>query len=288
MSDAGTADVSGTSKYAERLYQLRTVYFEQLRIFKKSRMAHIYLGMLLLIPLVGMTFLRILYNEFDLQISAVRIILYALPLAMSLIIPRIAGSPLQDEYSRNTAYSTFTVPVSRSVIYIGKYLAAYTLTAVVFIGVYIMGILTGFMFESHGIRSPLTSLMLCLVGVFAISGTTYGISAHIRKGAVPLTTVANLSIPIIFVLFLILANGSFMAAMNYMLSGLWDFMKVLPPFIGYNAMYILNPNPEGIVTQALAVFTVYPGPIYHLVLFSSAWGLAFLYIGHRRFMKKDM
>ena len=291
MSDIKNADTDiseRVQKDPNRMQQFKTVYIEQLRIFRKSKVLYIYLGLLLLIPFVGFTFLRILYNEFDIHVSAVRLLLYALPLAMSVLAPRIAGNPLQDEYSRNTSYSTFTAPVSRSTIYIGKYLAAYTLLVVIFLGIYVMGILTGHTFASHDIRDIWDSILLCLVGVFAISGATYGISAHINKGAVPLTMVANLSIPFLFIVFLVFLNGSFMAAVDYMMGGAWDAMKILPPFMGYGAMYALNTNIDGTFAHAMSAFTVFPGPLYQPVLFSIAWGLAFLYIGHRRFKKKDM
>ena len=291
MSDTesvGTECAERVQRHPNRLHQFKTVYLEQLRIFRRSKLLYIYLGLLLIIPFFGLTFLRILYNEFDLHMSAVRLIMYILPLAMSILVPRIAGNPLQDEYSRNTAYSTFTTPVSRSTMYVGKFLAAYTLITILFIGIYVMAILTGHTYASHDVRDVWDSLLICLVGVFAISGTTYGISAHINKGAVPLTMVANLSIPILFMVFLVLFKGSFLLAVEYMLDGAWDLMKILPPFMGYNATYALNTNIDGTFAQTVAAFTVYSGPLYHLLLFSTTWGLMFLYAGHRRFKKKDM
>jgi len=291
MSDAEFTEPDATEciqHEPNRVRQFKTVYLEQLRIFMKSRVMFVYLGLLLLIPFFGLTFLRILYNEFELHMSAVRLIMYVLPLAMSILVPRIAGNPLQDEYSGNTAYSTFTAPVSRSTIYLGKYLAAYTLIMILFVGIYIMAILTGHTYASHDIRDVWDSLLICLVGIFAISGTTYGISAHINKGAVSLTMVANLSIPILFMMFLVFFNGSFILAVEYMVDGTWNLMKILPPFMGYNATYALNTNIDGTLTRTIAAFTVYSGPLYHLLLFSSAWGLAFLYLGHRKFKKKDM
>jgi len=269
-----------------RFRQMKLVYTEQMRMFKKSRLTYAYFALLAFIPIFGFTFLPIYYNEVSTTTSAVRFMMFFTPLSMSILAPRIVGKPQIDEYTGNTAYTTFTVPISRSTIYLGKYLAAYTLTIIFFICVYAVGITSAYAYQSHSVDDLLGSFILCLFGLFAVSGTAYGIGAYMNKGAGLLTSAATIAIPILFVLGLILANGSYMAALEYMMGGSWETMKMLPPFMGYTSMFHLCS--DSVIAQFTSTFLVSSAPIYQLALISGTWGTAFLLLGLRKFRKKDL
>ncbi|MHB1440538.1 MAG: ABC transporter permease [Cuniculiplasma sp.] len=120
------------------------------------------------------------------------LILSTLPVFASVFF----GSPaISSEIESKTAFHIFTLPIPRSVLLIGKYLAAVTATTLIVISFTIIEMIVFQYIYGYLIIQFLYSFLLTLVFVFAISGVTFLISSIFNKN-----TYAYISVLLIYLL----------------------------------------------------------------------------------------
>jgi ABC-type transport system involved in multi-copper enzyme maturation permease subunit len=199
----------------------------------------------------------------------------------------MAGRILSSEFANRTAYLLYTLPVSRTVYYFGKFLAALVLSVGVFALAYAFAVICG-----SGLYGPsypndvFGSFVMCTAGVFALTAMAYGLSTYFKKGSTGLVVAIMIFLPIIVISMRALAGD--MSLGRDVIGSAWDPLMTLPPFTGYQSLYMID---NGIGGESLgSIYRVFVGSCSPLayVAVSMVWGALFLILGMLNVKRKEL
>ncbi|MDR1691085.1 MAG: hypothetical protein LBR42_04500, partial [Candidatus Methanoplasma sp.] len=111
----------------EHLRQAICVFKLQMRLYSKSISTYIFILFALLIPLFAFSgaLEKIIGGWVELNIAYVLILL---PLMIVAIPARFSGKIMSSEFRNRTAFINFPLPMSRITFFMGKFLAALTMS----------------------------------------------------------------------------------------------------------------------------------------------------------------
>lgn len=266
---------AGTSIH---LRQLVSVYAVQMKLYSKNVSTYIYIFVALLIPILA-------YSGTLEKISLgsmvnVAYLLILLPIMIALIPSRFAGKIMPMEFKNRTSFINFPLPMSRMTFYVGKFLAAFTLSMTVLLLALGGAIISGDLFLPSYPNDIAAMVMISVAGMFAILCMTYFFSMIMGRGAGPLVTVITVFVPFIVLYFTLLSLTG-----DVMPEHLMGVVGLLPMFTPYQALWSVDHGfASGFVDMAFA--TSYSPLLY--VGVSIIWGVVFLILGAIIMRGKDI
>jgi ABC-type transport system involved in multi-copper enzyme maturation permease subunit len=271
--------VSGrTHELPSPVSQIITVFGAQMRLYSKSKIALVFIALALLIPILS--FSGAAEKIIDTLLGAppsTSYLLAFLPLFIIVIPAMLAGRILSSEFKNRTVYMLFTLPVSRSTYYIGKFLAAFVLSTGIFAVAYAFAVISGA--SLYGPSYPnnvMGSFIVCIAGVFAISATAYGLSAYLKKGSTGLVIGALLFLPMILAVIMQVYDLDL------------GVLKTIPPFTGYQSMHLLDMGLGGAFLGDMFRWLTSTYSIFVYVIMSAIWGAAFFALGLMNTDRKEL
>jgi ABC-2 type transport system permease protein len=265
-----------------------TVFGAQMRLYSKSKVVIGFIIMALVIPVLVYSGAAetIIKGAADVPPSA-SYLLILLPLFIIAIPAMMAGRILSSEFRNRTAYLLFTLPVSRHIYYFGKFLAAFVLSAGVFAMAYAFAIICG---SGYGLSYPndaLGSFVMCTAGVFALTAMAYGLSTYFKKGSTGLVIAIMIFLPLI-----VLILKAFTGDMGFFdpeyAGSVWDPLMTLPPFTGFQSLYMIDHGIGGAFLGELYSTFLGPYSTFVYVAVSMIWGVLFLLLGMLNVNKKEL
>ena len=266
--------------------QMLDVYLAQMKLFMKGYVPVVLLAMIVAIPAIIYTgVLDDLIIDHtresigDTGETYVAICLGLMSAMMALIASIVCGSMLPAEFKHRTAYINFPIPQSRSVFYIGKFLAGYTLILVTILLAFAESVLMATVagYPSVSTTAVAEALLLAVAGSFAFGAVAYGISAFMTSGS----TMLPFSILFIIVptLCLVLFNG--MGCMN--------LIGYVPVFSGDLALACLGSDQTLSVSMLMSDITVDMSASVPLAAaIDLAAGLFFLMLGLSKTKRREI
>ena len=279
-----------------QMSQISSIYTVQMRQYAKSPKS--FLLLLLILPIFLIPFALVHFLDADEAFFAeleITFVLNLLPYMMVLIPALFAGRILSSEFRNRTAYMVFPLPISRTAFYIGKFMAALTLS----FGLILMGfgaaIITADMYGIYVPEDMLTSIALTLCAVFAIASMAYMLSTFFKKGSVGVMFIIMIVVPIILsVGWVILLE--YMIGEAYISAEFADSMSkvlMLLPIFAYAAVMVHMGMDVGSLTTYTMNFD--PGFVnvllfepFDFALASVVAGILFLVIGLIRIKRKEL
>jgi ABC-type transport system involved in multi-copper enzyme maturation permease subunit len=265
-------------KLPSQASQIMMVFATQMRLFSKSKIALIYIILALMIPVLAVAGVADAVTEMIFGSPAsVAYLLALLPLFVIVIPAMISGSVLSSEFTNRSVYLLFTLPVSRTTFYIGKFLAALTFTIGVFAMAYGFATLFG---ETAYPNNILGSFIVCMASMFALTAMAYGLGPFFKKGSTRVVIALMAFMP--YIVLMMLASMS--AGTAESLSSL----TTLPPFAGYSALFMIDAGLGGFLGEIFQA--VFLGS-YHwstYVIVSALWGALFLALGCIKMNRKEV
>lgn len=244
--------------------KLSTIYFQYVKNYYRSRSFYLMLFLIAVIS-VMMTYFSLRYvndlprflGSTELPPALKETLFYFLWAFVLAEIPVFAsvffGSPaLSSEIENRTAYYIFPLPINRYKLYIGKYLAAITVTLIIMAIYLIFEIGTlGFLFKNLPPVSFYYSLVLLVLFILSIMSITFMISAIFNKN-----TYAYISVFVIY--YIVFEAGSLIIELLY---------KVTPTYLLNEAATIIERVYMNInTTDFLAKPSISPAPFSDVVL----------------------
>lgn len=244
--------------------KLSTIYLQYIKNYYRSKSFYLMLFLIIVIS-VMMTYFSLKYvNDLPRFLGSASLppalketLFYFLWTFVLANIPVFAsvffGSPaLSSEIENKTAYYIFPLPINRYKLYIGKYLAAVTVTLII-IAIYTvfeLGTL-GFLFKNMPSIDFYYSLGLLVLFILSIMSITFMISAIFNKN-----TYAYISVFIIY--YIVFEAGSLIIELLY---------KVTPTYLLNEAATIIDRVYMNInTTDFLAKPSISPAPFSDIVL----------------------
>ncbi|MCL2142770.1 MAG: ABC transporter permease [Methanomassiliicoccaceae archaeon] len=275
-NDAAAADaVTARGRYElpPQAGQVMSVYTLQMRLYAKSWTPYLLILLAALIP-ISMFILDILSDGPVSDILDPEIVFVLLPYMIALIPAVFAGRVLSSEFKNRTAYLTFPLPVTRTVFFIGKLMAAMTLSLSIMLLGFGLGIV---MSDVYGIALPddtAMALMLSLFGIFAITAMAYALSAVFKRGSVAATIAIVIVLPLVleFILLIVylVTNIS-----EETLDGILDILHIMPVSVGNVALGMIAGNGSPFAPAAYMIA-------------ATAWGIAFILLGWFLMNRKEL
>ncbi|MDR0777936.1 MAG: ABC transporter permease [Methanomassiliicoccaceae archaeon] len=275
-------------KLPSEISQLISVFGAQMRLYSKSKVAIAFIILALVIPVLAYSgAAETIIKGMIKAIPSTSYLLILLPLFTIAIPAMMAGRILSSEFANRTAYLLFTLPVSRTTYYLGKFLAALTLSIGVFAMAYAFAVICGSgMYGPSYPNDVLSSFVMCAVGVFALTAMAYGLSTYFKKGSTGLVISMMIFLPMIILALrgmtgdLDLSEGTG--------SSVFDPLMMLPPFTGYQSLYLIDNGIGGTSLRSLFKAFIGPYPLFAYLLVSIIWGTVFLILGMLNVKRKEL
>jgi ABC-type transport system involved in multi-copper enzyme maturation permease subunit len=258
---------AATSKQTSVLHlrQLITVFALQMRLYSKSVSTYIYIILALMVPVLVYAGLLNRVSDisgFDLNAAYALILL---PLMIVAIPARFSAKILSSEFKNRTAFINFPLPMSRITFYMGKFLAAATMSIAVMllaIGGAVVSCNAKF-----GIVYPndiASMLIVCIAGMMALLAMTYFFGTILKRGAGALSMVLTLATPYLF-----------LAVFGFD-SGVWSAIGITPFFSSYQSLWFID---NGFLTDIFESIFINSYSAYQFAAVSAAWCAGFLALG---------
>ena len=281
-SDDPAADVK--FRLPSPMSQMVAVFGAQMRLYSKSRIAIIFIVLALLIPILALSGAAKTIIEYFGVPPSTSYLLMLLPLFSVVIPAMLAGRLLSSEFKDRTSYLLFTLPVERSTYYAGKFLAAMVLSTGVFAIAYSFAIICGSsMYGPSYPNDVFGSFIVCIAGTFAVLAMAYGLGPYFKRGSTGKVIAIMIFLPMIVAGVMMLLDFD-----EHTSNVLWDALKTLPPFTGYQSMNLIDKGVGGPFLGML--FQIFAGPhswfVYMAV--SVLWGAAFFALGLSKVNKKEL
>jgi len=307
----GTWDSSGYSKsdseaHRDRIYnvpsalkQTLAVFSVQMKLFAKDRSLIAWIIMVLLIPVIFyFTFSRyqglitVMGSSLGTSNGCMAYCLFALPLMIALVTSTICGPLIPREFKYRTAYMNYSLPISRSTFYFGKYLAAFVFCTMVIAFAYGVSMLTVTVFAGNAgglYTGPIMqSFGLSIVAVFAFSATAYCIGCNMKKGStiVPFL-VTGVALPAVLS-FLVIAIKNTPDYASF--EAVADALSLLPCFLGDVAYTLFGTQYPFSGGMILGLGKYYPDSTMLLLMAAIGvlWGIIFLMLGLYKSERREM
>lgn len=259
-----------------QIRQMASVFGVQMRLYSKGKIIYVLILLALLIP-------ALVYGGVVESAGSTAYLLILLPMMMATIPPMLSGKILSSEFKNKTAFLTFPLPISRTAVYMGKFLASLVLSIGIFGLAYGLAVLS----DPGVISFPsdlLGSFLICVAGVFAISATAYGFSTMFKRGSVGLTEIITMALPFLLIFIM-------MRYPEIISPEVWDYIKLLPQFSGYQALHVMDAK---LLEMLMGSFGIPPSflltdlPLHLYIGVAAAWGILFLVMGWRKVVRKEL
>ena len=172
--------------------QLRDVYLAQMKLFMKGYVPYTLIVLVIAIPVIiysGVLDTLVINHTRetigDTGETYVAICLGLISPMMALIASIVCGTMLPAEFKHRTAYINFPIPQSRSIFYLGKFLAGYTLILTTMLLAVAVSVLmaVGAGYSSVSTTAVGEALLMAIAGSFALGAIAYGLSAFMTSGS---------------------------------------------------------------------------------------------------------
>jgi ABC-type transport system involved in multi-copper enzyme maturation permease subunit len=252
-----------------------------MRLYTKSAGPYLLILLAALIPVVA--YLMEIISKGEMSPTPEASDLLSMVPYMIVLVPAVfAGRILSSEFKNRTAYLTFPLPVSRTVFFTGKFLAALTLSiGIVLLGYGLSIITADILWDATISDGMIGSLMVCLAGTFAIAGTAYGLSTFLRRGSLAATVVIMIVLPLVLIMILPFLF-IWMGMSEDTIISIFDTLTITPLFAGDVVLNIMNPD----YMMFLDLKLDYGASVYSAAYV--LWGALFLLLGLLRVNRKEL
>ncbi len=134
------------------------------------------------------------FKDSDVSNVDMSYILAALPVVSALVSSAVCGSMVHDDHGGRTAYLTVPLPISRRSIYVGRFMAGFTICSAITLGAY--GVAAAISLLETSVQfTPwiAASLVTSLAGTFFACSFAYLLGTCFRRGA-PILSLALLAV----------------------------------------------------------------------------------------------
>ena len=275
------ATTAKTMRRAPAIMQFFTIYGLQMKLFYKSRIMYLMVVLVMLIPILALTGMaEKVLPMFGMQVSAAYLLIL-MPLLIAALPAMMAGRLVSSEFKNRTVYMNFPLPMSRMTFFFGKFAAVLTLAFGFMLLAFGFAVVAGL--SLYGPTYPFdagSAMIVLLSGVLATTSMAYGLGAVIRRGAIPLTIVVTLAIPIIIMILSIASSNTPEVPKGYM---------ILPQYAGYQSLWLIDHGIGGPFFSGF--FQMFSGSTQSAFVYlgtASLWAAMFIVLGAYTVQKKEL
>jgi ABC-type transport system involved in multi-copper enzyme maturation permease subunit len=191
--------------------------------------------------------------------------LFLLPIMIVAIPAGFAGKIMSSEFKNRTAFVNFPLPMSRITFYMGKFLAALTMSLTVMLLAVGGAILScNAKFGAAFPNDVVSMLVVCVTGMIALLAMVYFLSTIFKKGAGTIAISLTVVLPFIF---LMVFNADSIA---------WKAIGITPFFSSFQSFWLID---HGFLSGIMDFLLSNSYSALQFAAVSIAWGFVFLVLG---------